>query len=143
MLTEENIALVRRVVHRTLPQSCDRESIVQDIICEAIAKKLPRVNTIHVRRRCIDVIRRVKREARALERFCRAQTMTTEFLSTLVNEDMINHLTAVLTVKERKVIWYRFYRDLTIEEVSKVTELPREQVSTHLREALYKMSQVV
>jgi len=78
-----------------------------------------------------------------LEKFCHAQKTTTEFLSTLVNEDMINHLTAVLTVKERKVIWYRFYRDLTIEEVAKLTELSRDQVSIHLREALYKMRQVV
>lgn len=143
MLTETNLTLVRRVVHRTLPPSCDRESVIQDIVCEAITRNLPCVNALHVRRRCIDVIRKIKREKRALESFCHAQKRTTEFLSTLVNEDMINHLTEVLSVKERKVIWYRFYRDLTIEEVAKLTELSREQVSTHLREALYKMRQVV
>lgn len=143
MLDANNVKMVRRVVARCLPLNCDREAVVAEIMFEALKNKVPFISARHAKNRCIDLIRRIMKERKASEGFLRVKPEQKDFTKDIENTDMVEACISVLTIEERKLTWYRFWRGLTMKEIAVLSKLTSSEVSRRIEGALYKMKQAI
>lgn len=143
MLNKENVQMVRRVVARSLPPDCDREAVVAEIMFEALKNKVPYVSAKHAARRCIDFLRRLTIERRGNEGYLRAKPKSTYIDKDIENADLVDVLTSVLTVEEKKMVWYFYIKELTKREISTLTGISTAKVSRCIEGGLYKMKQAL
>ncbi len=143
VLKEENVQMVRRVVARNLPPDCDRESVVAEIMFEALKNKVPYVSAKHAARRCIYFLRRLTVERRANEKYLRARPKSAYIDKDIENADLVDVLTSVLTPEEKKLIWYFYIKELTKKEIAILTRLSAAKVSRCIEGGLYKMKRAL
>jgi DNA-directed RNA polymerase specialized sigma24 family protein len=162
LLSEKDIARVHRWVRDFLPAEFDRESVAQNIILKAWMKEVPHVSKDYVRHKCIDAWRLLKRERRRNEEAARVGATRTGNMVTTPQpggsskseraldaagsgEDemdrklLVEEAVGQITHFERRLVWLKYWKGKTLEEIADETTLRREQVQQALRIALYKM----
>lgn len=133
---------VSRMVRQFLRPDYDREGISAEIICEAIIKGVEHISRKHVRDRCTDVYRRRLVELKANEKISSDRPIPPTADVTILREDLVDNLTQVLSVHERKVIFLIFYQGLTPREVAVELKRKEGEIRHTLGNALFKMRQV-
>lgn len=139
MLDQTEQKRVRRIVRQFLTADYDRDAIVQNIVVYAWQHNMTTVPRMFIRHRCTDAYRRKRREKSFVEQLLPAEHERTSD----IDSELINRLVGVLTPFERKLIWMRFYTDLTLEEIAARVRTSRADVSETLTTAIFKMRQEV
>lgn len=137
--TVADLARVNSIVAQHLPPSYDRENLASDILIESWTNGQPQPSWGFIRNRCIDLQRSQGREKTSMR-----DKLTHPPLTPLPDDhvpDELNHLTKVLDAWERKVIYHRFYLDLTLESIAKHLSCPLDRIRNTLAGAIYKMQQ--
>lgn len=133
---ERVLVLVRQLVKPPI----DAEDLTMAIIAESWINGCESPSYEFIRNRCYDRMRKLRTERKFLEGY--ASTRGTEAPSeeTLEqNMNEVNNLVKVLDNLERKVIFYRFYMDLSLNDIADRLSLSRNRIREILANAVYKM----
>jgi DNA-directed RNA polymerase specialized sigma24 family protein len=138
VLTQEDIQRVTSGVRRILSTHHDPEQVALDILFVSWQNGVTYPSRRFIYQRCMEVLRRDQREryhtqARARQPAPPPATPSPE------TTDMIAHLTTVLDPAEKRVIWYRFYWDLTLVEIADKLVTNQTWVQETLAIAIHKM----
>jgi hypothetical protein len=162
LLSEKDIARVHKWVREYLPAEHDREFVADTIILKAWMKEVPHVSKDYVRKKCIDAWRMLKRERRRNEEAARVGALRTGAMvispqpgggsksgktsdakgseqDDMDRKLLVEEAVGELTHFERRLIWLKYWKGNTLEEIAADTTLRREQVQQAIRIALYKM----
>lgn len=139
-----NLSDLRRVltiVRRHVPRHLDTESIATDILIESWIKGHPTPSTGFIYNRCVDHLRVQVRENTYLNAPHPAQIDDPS--ESLDTSDLVNSLMTVLSPNEKRIIWYRFFREPPLSDtgIANKLEMPLREVQGVVAQALFKMRQ--
>jgi len=135
----EDLERVIRIARRRLPRGMDYENVAMDVLIESWQNKVEKPSVRFIKNRCWDAIRRMKVELRANEGLAQKTEEHDKEEKKVDHNDLMTKLTKNLTSMEKKVIFYRYYQELGVEEVGKKVGLGKTKAYQTLTEALYKM----
>ena len=144
-LPSDEIERITLTVNRYLPAEFDREFIVDTIIVDAFLKSIAHVSTQYIRHKCISAWRQRERERLRNKELSliRPQQMSSspelnpaEFVSRKI---LVDEVVGCLSAYERKLVWMKFWKSQTLEEIAHNIGTRRENVQRDLKVALYKM----
>jgi len=138
------IADVKRVITLAkyfLPAGVDYENIAVDILLESWQNGIEQPARMFIRHRCYDAMRRIKSELKANERAFKERPVGYDGGDEVETQDLMDKLTHVLTILEKKAIWYRYYMDLSVSDIGVKLGVGKNKASVLLKEALFKMRQ--
>jgi RNA polymerase sigma-70 factor (ECF subfamily) len=130
---EYNFTEVLRLVRRLLSKEFDHESITQEILFECW-KNNQKASYGFIRNRCFDCLRRRKLEdgnRPSGEGHTRDSRQT---------GDLENAISG-LTPEEKRIIWYRFWKGETFEEIALLTGWSKATVTSIYYDALGKLEE--
>lgn len=141
---DEILKTVKRLCHPPI----DAENLAADIVLEHLISQRP-VSFIAIQNRCRDALRRLRSEQRLLQgvELRKHDNLQRSFEeqenSALLNPelDMVQHLITVadLTFSERTVLWKRFYKGQTLEQIAKDMGTAQYRISSTLYFAIEKL----
>jgi len=140
-MDEEQVKKVYGSVCRFLPPSFDRENVALEILMSSFEKTNKPPSWGFIRNKCIDVMRRGKRELKANEAYLRQKQTPEESLEGV--DELVEELIKVLTLDEKKAIFHMFYQGLSITKTSKKLHCTKAHVKELLSTAIFKMRQEV
>lgn len=138
-MSELNLATFERVhamVRRILKPSFDTENLAMEILLESWEKG----HEVHllVRNRCYDLLRRSQKE-KAVMQVPRPRSNDTDQDPASDQRLDVGQLVRVLNTQERKLIFYRYYLDLSLREIARRHGLDVNKVREILASAIFKM----
>jgi len=136
-----DVTRVIAIAKRYLPQGIDYENIAIDILLESWQNGIEQPARMFIRNRCYDAIRRMKSELQANEGAFRDKKLVYPDLKEVETQDLMDKLTSVLSMMEKKAIWYRYYMDLSVSDIGAKLGVGKNRASVLLTEALFKMRQ--
>lgn len=144
-LSPEEIRRIRRLVNFRLGPEYDRELIADDIILDALTNDIKHTPKGYIFKKCATAYQERKRELevnkKSLE-FHQAESLSVKSDKEIqALKDVVDKLTKVLDQDEQRVIWMKYWMDLTLEEICKEMKMRRERVQSIIRIALFKMNQ--
>ena len=141
LLSETECNKVRRSVMVLLAQDFDRDLLADQIITTAWEKRLDRVSFRYIKHKCISLYRQRESEQNRNMNFMYVQSKRTDDFEfrELENEATVESAVKCLDSQERKLVWLKFWKSLTLDEISKEEGLSRESIQKKLKVALYKM----
>lgn len=134
-----SIDRVTRIVAMYLSPPHDVESIAMNILLESWANGVELPTTRFIRLKCYTALRKHHREIQVSEFASNPEKDFNLEQLRLHNQDELNLLFRVLTQLERKVIFLKYYEDLSNEDIAKMLKKSNYLVSETLTVALYKM----
>lgn len=129
------------IVKHFLPPSYDTESIALDILMASWENDYPVPSQFYIKSRCLNILRDHKKELEIMERKSHEPNHPVDENPEAKSE--VDKAIAVLDNRERKVIYYRFYADYTMEVIAAKMGLSLLVVRQLLQGALYKMRQEI
>ncbi len=131
---------VHGLVRSFVPPHVDSEDLAVEILIESWSKGHTQPSWSFIRHRCLDNLQAASRE---LEVMKDKSTHEPEFSpdDELDQKLLVNALVSVLSPLEKKVVWYRFYMDLSTNDIASRAKLPLTSVRELLAQALFKMKQ--
>lgn len=135
----QELSRIIKIVQKHLPPSYDRESIAMDIMVESIMNNTPSPSPTFIRNRCVDAYRRRTAEQKALTKV--RPPSTENHAMAVERRDSVERLTRTLSHYERRVIYLRFYEDMTIQEIAKELSIAPKRVSELLMLASVRLQQ--
>ncbi len=142
--SQVEIADVNRVIliaKHFLPPGVDYENIAIDILMESWQNGIEQPARMFIRNRCYDAMRRMKSELKANEAAFKERPKGYSADKEVETQDLMDKLTSVLNLLEKKAIWYRFYMDLSVLDIGAKLGVGKNRASVLLTEALFKMRQ--
>jgi len=137
----DDLRRVHSMVKRQLPAYLDREDIAVGILIESSLNGHSRPSYHFVRNRCIDVLRKLETERSTIA----LQPLEPAYVheDESAQQDNIDYLVGVLSPTEKRLVWYRFFRDppLSVSAIAQVIKMPVPSVQGILAQALFKMRQ--
>lgn len=140
-IPDEQVERVHRLVRHFLPPEYDRDFIATEILLHAWQHNVPLISVGYVRYKCIDAWRsreaeKMRNEGYVHEPSPRSLTDSVDEMERkLLVEEIICHLTPL----ERKLIWMKFWKGMTLEEIAEETGVGRQEVQMKIQVALYTM----
>lgn len=135
---------IRRMVHRCLARSFDQDNLAAEIWLDVWSRSKEKgerihVTWLHIRRRCIDEVRRVarKKEVPVIEALDVPETSLSEDYTDV--EELINLIMQCPTLShaQRMLIYDKYYRGLSNGELAQARTMSqtrlKESVSTVIR----------
>lgn len=135
-MDQSKIDQVTRRVRTLVPPAIDAEGLALDILLESWSNQISHPSRTFIQHRCYDAIRKMHREEQALHSYVPPDPHNTE-----ESEAKVGRLIMILSPVERKIIWYRFYQDLSIQDIARKVSMQSGTVKEILLAALYKMHQ--
>jgi len=143
ILSEKEQKKVRALVNFFLPGGYDREFLADSIIIHAWETETEHISREYVRFKCITAWRKMQKERHKNEAKTELDSVTkTRPLSPeeqVVLKDLIHGTIMKLSSIERRLVWLRFFAELTLDEIVDQTGLGKSQVQKILMTALYRM----
>lgn len=141
ILSDAEINKVRKTVMVLLSSEYDRDLLSDQIITTAWEKGIEHVSGGFIRNKCISKWRERTREQVRNENFAYVQSKRDNNFELQETEQKATVEVAVkcLSSFERKLIWLRFYKNLTLEQIAKEVGMPRERIQKTIKVSLYKM----
>lgn len=129
---------VRSIVAHHLPRWYDIDSIAVDILLESWDNDVEKPSWGFIVQRCIDQVRAHDREHGHLQQYQPAENhdISVDLL------DQVNEIMKILNPLERKVVFYRFYLELSIADTAKRLRMDVNVVRETLTQAIFKMKQL-
>ena len=140
-MNQKQIEDVVRLVRRFLPPRFDHEVIAIDILMECWTNHIDRPTWRFVYRRCVDARRAESSNQRATARFAMLPFTSPRFEDVVQREEQVDRLVGPLSTLERQIIWYRFYQDMSLADISKEIKRDVNTIRQVLATALDKMKQ--
>lgn len=142
-MDEGTIKRVLSIVTCYTPPYLDRENITMEIIFESWEHRIEDPSLGFIKNRCFNIMRQLGVNKRGTLKKLLEDHQRTKLKPTATensqDQEEVNMLTKVITTEEKKVIWYRYYQDMTVKEISDTMKLPLLTVSEMLQAALFKM----
>lgn len=139
-MDQETVNRVTATAKSYLPKHLDHEDIAIEICLESWQNGIEHPSRQFIYQRCIDAIRKDKAEARALTHVVPETPRTEEEdEDTTDKEALVGTLIMILSTQERKAIWYRFYKGLSIADVAHEMSMPINRLRELLEVAIFKM----
>lgn len=135
-LTLATFERVHKMVKRFLNPSFDTENLAMEVVLESWTNDHPEPSWSFVRNRCYDLLRRSQKEKEIMA-LPRPETTSKELDPGM--KDQVNQLMKILNNEERKLIFFRYYLDLTLREIAERQAMPINKVREVLTSAVYKM----
>lgn len=138
----KDIERVIKIARRFLPPKLDVENIALDVLIESWQNGVEQPSVSFIRNRCYDAMRKDKLDLKIKETFVQTHSEETAGDQQSVEEsDLMTKLTSVLTTEQKKLIWYRFYQELSLKQIGEKIGLSPNCVSEIIKEALFRMRQ--
>lgn len=137
----ELLTKVTRVLKKmNLPRGLDSESLAQDIFIEAWLKSNPITNQL-IRHRAISRIRLLKHHIEILEETYPEESESLSLSS--INDELKSLLSqAHLTYNEIQIIFLRFWKDQTQDQIAATLAIPLSHVSAQLTDILARLRRI-
>jgi DNA-directed RNA polymerase specialized sigma24 family protein len=136
---QHTINRVTRIVYGVLNASFDRDSVVMDILFESWRNQVDEPSRAFITHRCRDAVRFRTRETRKLKASMFELTDEKNHTDVAQVEQRIDKLMKILSNFEKKVVWYRFYAELSIADTAQQVNSSVSHVRETLSGALFKM----
>lgn len=132
---------VTRQVKHLVPPQVDYEDLALEILFTSWLNKIEVPSLEFIRQRCFNAIRNAKLEHVKIQH--EPKTMIEpDIQPEIETRDEVQMLVSILSPTEKKLIWYRFYQELTLEEISKQTKIPLNLCRDTIQLALHKMRSI-
>ena len=129
---------VTRQVKHQVPKHIDHEDLALEILFSSWLNKIDIPSPEFISQKCRNACRNWNKHYAKLGRY--KSTMSQPSPSEEVaNNDEVEARMAILSKLERKLIWHRFYQELTLEELAEAMRLPLNLCRDTLHLALLKM----
>lgn len=138
-LSHHELDRVTRICRQQLRPPLDYEDIAVGIFIESCENGHDSPSYEFVRNRCRDHLRAHLREHKVLEETRHIPRTSTPPETHVENEILVNHLTSVLSMEEKKIIIYRYINDFTPAAIARKLRLAPERVAEILATAIFKM----
>lgn len=126
---------VKRIITRG---GFDTESIAMDILLESWVNGHDRPAHSFIKNRCLDIVRSTRREQQAMKNKPQGPS-DYDATDERDAQSRVGELVKVLDNLERKVIFYRFYADLPLAQISQRMGIDVNRIRQTLEVAIYKM----
>lgn len=125
---------VHRSVKRILNPSFDTENLAMEVVLESWTNGHAEPSWSFIRHRCYDLLRRSQKEKEVMQV---PRPKANEDLHDAERE--VSYLMKVLNNQEKKLIFYRYYLDLTLRAIAERQGMDVNKVREVLTSAVYKM----
>lgn len=139
-MDQEELDRVLRIVRKLSPKHLDTEELAIEILTTSWINGIDHSSFPFIRHKVLNAVRddHTRREKDTLSLYCKEIKMV-DGHGEVDTVETLARVTPILSRAERTAIWYRFYLELSLQEIANRMRLSAPRVSGLIHEGLLRM----